>query len=899
MEKDNDNGAVFHQDASGEESSSANLHNENLSSHHNILVEMTLDEKGKEHDELTEHNDMPPPSLPPQSDQDEHPVDDKILLQEPSQQQQQQGGPNQQEQELQGRIERRFEDVSMAPLTKIEGNEGYNENDAQDHTQNMVGKAAVEEATEEARKEPMYKPDEQEPAATASAKKSLKASPIAPEAIATNTNNSETANANVNVKATTNQSTTTAIIASTAKTTTMAATTTSKKAPKRSRAKPGFGLRTSRTTIVETGQKRRSCICTNSKQCNELMTKWAKVSPPDYHCKYHEYYHVVFSRLQLLLTVIFSFSLHSLVKKLRHCKDVQLPKEHNPVPSTEQLSIEAEFHHTAGLAMGKTNGVTINGSGESSVIPGNNNIHLHNNNNPNMSDTDTYKNGFRYATLRNIQSKNPLPKDERVALCHYHPEVRPYLFWPKNTPSAQKYAIPVSLALKLGYDIIATKCQGFNTEKYCYAVPTYSFEDAKAEIGSVEEVFYDRVRQIKSNPTQFVRDLRQSEEELKEVHKLRRRNAELLRRLDDRRRSIKRLRSVLKVQRQATKEAQQQLAVQAASTNAQAHAASNNNTVHQQYQQHTYQTTTAYHQQQQMVDPSQHQQQAAPIPQPLGPQNHNTFYQPPPPTQEQQAIGIVVGGINQNSEQQHQQHEQQHHWTYTPYNANAIGGPSGSENEQQHSQQQVQPSPVHPYDPTQQQQQPVPSPMDDHNNPGNSFTYAQQLEAAMAAAVAAGFKDDQDGVVAVDDDHHQHHHDHGPPDLVGDVVDLDDLDHHDGFGGDHGDDDDLEDDEWSDTEQYRQSAAGAGSQSQQRPKKWPRKTVVLPPVSSEVEDNPKKTKRNNKSKARNNKKKAKTIKAITMKTEKSDSASGFMVQRDHLLSSLDKNHAFPKQISKT
>ena len=574
-----------------------------------------------------------------------------------------------------------------------------------------------------------------------------------------------------------------------------------------------------------------------------------------------------------------------------HFKDVQLPKEHNPAPSTEQLCMEAESQHTASLAIGKTNGVTINGSGESSIILGNGNIHLHNNNNPNVSDTDTYKNGFRYATLRYIQSKNPLPKDERVALCHYHPEVRPYLFWPKNTPSAQKYAIPVSLALNLGYDIIATKCQGFNTEKYCYAVPTYSFEDAKAEIGSVEEIFYDRVRQIKTNSTQFVRDLRQSEEELKEVHKLRRRNAELLRRLDDRRRSIKGLRSVLRVQRVATKEAQQQLAAQAASTNAQAHGASNNNTVHQQYQQHTYQTTPAYHQQQQMVDPSQQQQQqqAAAIPQPLGPQNHTTFYQPPPPTQEQQAIGIVVGGINQNSEQQHQQNEQQYHWTYTPYNPNAIGGPSGSENEQQHSQQQVQPTPVHPYDPTQHQQQPVPSPMDDHNNPGNSFTYAQQLEAAMAAAVAAGFKDDPDGVVGVDEDHHQHHQHHGPPDLDGDVVDLDDLDHHDGFGGDHGDDDDLEDDDWSDTEQFRQSAAGGGSQSQQRPKKWPRKTVVLPPISSEVEDNPKKTKRNNKSTNRNTKKKAKTTKPITTKTKKSDSASGLMVHRDHLLPALDES----------
>ena len=546
-------------------------------------------------------------------------------------------------------------------------------------------------------------------------------------------------------------------------------------------------------------------------------------------------------------------------------EDVQLPREHNPTLPSDHHTVEAATHDSGVMIPGK-NVTPINRPGETSQ---------NNDRNANISDTDLYKNGFRYATLRNIQAKNPLPKDERVALCHYHPEVRPYLFWPKNTPSAQKYAIPTSLAMQLGYDTVANKCEGFNTDKYCYAVPTYSFEDAREEIESVEKAFNDRVSQIKTNPTQFVRDLRQCEEELKEVHKLRRRNTELLRRLDDRRRTIKRLKSVLKVQRQERpqgptvtqqqQQQQQQLTAQVATANAQAHAVSTNTTMHQQYQQHTYPATTAYHQQQQLIDASQQQQQTTAIPQPLGQQNHNQFFQPPPPTQEQQAIGIVVGGLTQNTEQQH---EQQHPWAFTQYTPNTIGGPPGAENEQQHSQQQIQLAGVHPYDPTQHQQQheqqhqqqPVPSPMDDHNNAGNSFTYAQQLEAAMAAAVAAGFKDDQEEV-----DQHQHH-----GDIVGDVVDLDDLEHHDGFGGAHGEEDDLEDDDWSDTEQYRQSAGA--SQSQQRPRKWPRKTVVLPTFSttSEVE-NVKKAKRSVKKTSANSRKKAKTIKSVS--TKKTNSAT--------------------------
>ena len=838
----------FRQDLPGE-SSPRNLQHENHSSHQ-VLVEKT--------NSLKEHHQVPPPfPLPVQLDQQQpqhQPEDrslvvhDKILFHQPNQQQQQEG-PNQEEQERQKQAERNFMDISMELPRVIGGNEGLNERISQENTQRAMGNAVVE-AAEETQEKATKKLDHQKLAAKRSAEVSAM-----PEVIERKPNDSDTANASKKVD-TTQPAAVEANIPADRATTIAERALTCKKAPKRPRAKPGFGLRTSRTTIVETGQKRRSCICTNTKLCNELMTRWAKVSPPNYHCKYQDQHEVVFSSLHLRWN-IFSHSVRMIFNKNLAFEDVQLPREHNPVPSSDLHSTEAESHSTGVVVPGKTNTTTVNRLGESS---------RNNNSTTNMSDTDIYKNGFRYATLRNMQAKNPLPKDERVALCHYHPEVRPYLFWPKNTPSAQKYAIPLSLAIQLGYDTVATKCQGFNMENFCYAVPTYSFEDAKAEIGSVEKAFNDRVSQIKTNPTQFVRDLRQYEEELKEVHKLRRRNTELLRRLDNRRRSIKRLKSVLKVQRHATKEAQQQqLVAQAVSANTQVRTVSNTNTI-QQYQQHAFQTTTAYQQQQQLVDPSQ-QQQAVAIPQPLGQQNHNQFFQPPPPTQEQQAIGIVVGGLTQSNEHQH---EQQHHWTFTQYNANAISGPSGSENEQQHSQQQVELTGDHPYDPTQQQQQhdqqhqqqPVPSPMDDHNNPGNSFSYAQQLEAAMAAAVAAGFKDDQEDV-----DHHQHH-----GDIVGDVVDLDDLDHHDDFGGDDGEDDDLEDDNWSDTEQYRQVTGGGMCQNHQRPRKWPRKTVVLPPVSSsEIDVISKRVKRSTKTTSGNKKKRSKTTKSITTKTRKIDS----------------------------
>lgn len=109
---------------------------------------------------------------------------------------------------------------------------------------------------------------------------------------------------------------------------------TKKHQRKRGRVSASYG---SRTTIVETGQKRRSCICAHPR-CNEIMTKWAKCSPSSYHY-------------------------------------VQLPK----------------------LA-----GVDSNGNPTRSI-----------------SDTELYKNQFRLATLRYLKVKNPLPKDERIAVLHY------------------------------------------------------------------------------------------------------------------------------------------------------------------------------------------------------------------------------------------------------------------------------------------------------------------------------------------------------------------------------------------------------------------------------------------------------------------------------------------------
>jgi hypothetical protein len=270
---------------------------------------------------------------------------------------------------------------------------------------------------------------------------------------------------------------------------------------KKRRVSASYG---SRTTIIGIGLKRRSCICLNSKECNEIMTKWAKCYPSMYHY-------------------------------------VQLPK-------------------LAGMDIHGTHTIR------------------------NISDTELYKNQFRLATLRYLAVKNPIPKDERIALCHYRtlqiniirfakvdiqqqrncnqkpdqrlgwflillllfrspmnltfmtfycfvffyfflyyyvdPQVRDYLYWPKNTPAHCKYAIPKTLAASLtnhSMDVNREQCQGLNQHDYCYAVPCYDFETAKKDILQYECHFYDQVKQVKMTPTKFVREHFAQQERIDEL----------------------------------------------------------------------------------------------------------------------------------------------------------------------------------------------------------------------------------------------------------------------------------------------------------------------------------------------------------------------------------------------
>ncbi len=270
MEEDRGNGEGFRQNLLGGIS-----HLRHTSQQQLPVGMVPVDEKEKQPTALKEY--QPQPLLQIQLDQQHQPrshdqrvvAHDKILFQERNQQQQE--SPNHAAQESQKQAERILTDASITSPAVVGGSEGLSGSISQDPTQKEFVKTALD-STEQATK----KTEPQELAA----KKSIGVFQIGPQVIGTKTNDPMVGNANV--EADTNQPAAIQPTASTEPTTTIA---TSKKATKRPRAKPGFGLRTSRTTIVETGQKRRSCICTNSKLCNELMTKWAKVSPPDYHCK--------------------------------------------------------------------------------------------------------------------------------------------------------------------------------------------------------------------------------------------------------------------------------------------------------------------------------------------------------------------------------------------------------------------------------------------------------------------------------------------------------------------------------------------------------------------------------------------------------------------------------------
>lgn len=261
MEEDRRNSDLFNQDSQGE-APSTNLQNENATELQQLQSPPLSTNEGQQPQDRTEL------------------VEGKFPLRGPNKEQQ--DGINQEEHEGRKEAVTTCADISTAQSSAVEGREVVNESHLQEHSEKEIGRG-VAPTTEETQEESTMKLDEQR----ASAETSKDGSDILPQITEIIVNELGTVNADVNKKLGTTEKVTVGV-SQVMKTEVEEGMVQPKKAPKRPRAKPGFGLRTSRTTIVETGQKRRSCICTNSKLCNELMTRWAKVSPPDYHCKYHD-----------------------------------------------------------------------------------------------------------------------------------------------------------------------------------------------------------------------------------------------------------------------------------------------------------------------------------------------------------------------------------------------------------------------------------------------------------------------------------------------------------------------------------------------------------------------------------------------------------------------------------
>ncbi len=260
MEEDRRNSDLFNQDSQGE-APSTNLQNENATELQLQSPPLSTNEGQQPQDRTVL-------------------VEEKIPFREPNEEQQ--DGINQEEHEGRKEAETTLAYISTAQSSAVEGKGVLNESHLQEHSEKGIGRG-VAPTTEEAQEESTMKSDERR----TSPETSKDGSDILPQITEIIVNELETANADVNKKLGTTERAMVGI-SPVIKTEVEEGMAQPKKAPKRPRAKPGFGLRTSRTTIVETGQKRRSCICTNSKLCNELMTRWAKVSPPDYHCKYHD-----------------------------------------------------------------------------------------------------------------------------------------------------------------------------------------------------------------------------------------------------------------------------------------------------------------------------------------------------------------------------------------------------------------------------------------------------------------------------------------------------------------------------------------------------------------------------------------------------------------------------------
>jgi len=126
-----------------------------------------------------------------------------------------------------------------------------------------------------------------------------------------------------------------------------------------------------------------------------------------------------------------------------------------------------------------------------------------------------------------------IPKEERIAVVHFHPDVIPYILEDQTSlgrKKLNKYRIPIELGKEVGLKD-EDKCPTDDTNGVSsfYSLPNYSLEDAAADCAKAEEEYKQNFKALQAENESIQTELTADPSKfLVQIHDLKQQNAKLL-----------------------------------------------------------------------------------------------------------------------------------------------------------------------------------------------------------------------------------------------------------------------------------------------------------------------------------------------------------------------------------
>ena len=285
----------------------------------------------------------------------------------------------------------------------------------------------------------------------------------------------------------------------------LAADTKKRDHPTNSNSRP---MKRSKNEIKHPRVKLRHCMCPNPKECRAIMTRWLAIKENERV----EYLHVPLEisrgketanarHVMAFREGVFRYLYGEKIKHETGVASDEIPAKEETLGQESMQQQEETAAATEVVTAAATTTTTT------------------------TNDANKLKEATDSPSIQ-------LPKDQRIAFCHFHPKVIEQLLKEKEQSmfKRHRWRIPLSLGEEIGLHQPQDLCPDpdSNDETTYFALPNYSLQSAMADIETAEEAYTQRVNKSKKSQSKLAKLISGNPHQYAlELHELRLENARL------------------------------------------------------------------------------------------------------------------------------------------------------------------------------------------------------------------------------------------------------------------------------------------------------------------------------------------------------------------------------------